>query len=53
MVLYTLQILLTRHTSLFNIHKKAWDDDLLKLFNVPKTLPPEVKNVPGRMDIRP
>ena len=34
-------------TSLFNIHKKAWDDDLLKLFNVPKTLLPEVKNCTG------
>ena len=34
-------------TSLFNIHKKAWDDDLLKLFNVPKILLPEVKNCTG------
>lgn len=29
-------------TSLFNIHENAWDDDLLKLFNVPRDGLPEV-----------
>tara|TARA_B100000795_G_scaffold249595_1_gene217224 strand:+ start:637 stop:2067 length:1431 start_codon:yes stop_codon:yes gene_type:complete len=31
-------------TMLYNIHTKQWDDDLLKLFNVPRQLLPEVKN---------
>jgi glycerol kinase len=30
-------------TSLFNIHTLAWDDELLTLFNIPKSLLPEVK----------
>ena len=30
-------------TMLFDIHKKAWDADLLKLFGVPRSLLPEVK----------
>jgi glycerol kinase len=30
-------------TMLLNIHGCQWDDDLLKLFNIPKTLLPEVK----------
>ena len=30
-------------TMLFDIHKKAWDADLLKLFSVPQPLLPEVK----------
>ncbi len=30
-------------TLLFNIHTMQWDDDLLKLFNIPKTMLPEVK----------
>jgi glycerol kinase len=30
-------------TMLFNIHTGAWDDDLLRLFNVPKSLLPEVR----------
>src|SRR4051794_3436798 len=29
-------------TQLFNIHTMAWDDELLKLFNVPRALLPEV-----------
>jgi len=30
-------------TLLFNIHKLEWDEDLLKLFNIPKAMLPEVK----------
>lgn len=30
-------------TMLFNIHELAWDDDLLRLFDIPKTLLPELK----------
>lgn len=30
-------------TLLFNIYDKKWDDDLLKLFNIPRILLPEVK----------
>jgi len=30
-------------TMLYNIHEKKWDDDLLKLFGVPKEILPEVK----------
>ena len=30
-------------TMLFNINTKQWDDELLKLFNIPKTMLPEVK----------
>ena len=30
-------------TMLFNIHSLQWDEDLLKLFNIPKSLLPEVK----------
>ncbi|MEM8615464.1 MAG: glycerol kinase GlpK [Pseudomonadota bacterium] len=30
-------------TSLYNIHTGTWDDDLLALFNVPRSLLPEVK----------
>jgi glycerol kinase len=30
-------------TMLFNIHTCDWDDDLLKLFNIPKNILPEVK----------
>lgn len=29
-------------TMLFNIHKKCWDDDLLKIFGVPEAMLPEV-----------
>lgn len=29
-------------TMLFNIHTLQWDDDLLKLFNIPKSILPEV-----------
>jgi hypothetical protein len=31
-------------TMLFNIHDQDWDDYLLKLFNVPGSLPPEVRD---------
>ena len=31
-------------TALFNIHNQCWDPELLKLFNVPATLLPEVKD---------
>ena len=31
-------------TLLFDIHKGAWDDDLLALFNVPRSMLPEVKD---------
>ena len=30
-------------TMIFNIHDLAWDDELLELFNIPKSLLPEVK----------
>ena len=30
-------------TMLFNIHTKEWDDELLKLFNIPKCILPAVK----------
>ena len=30
-------------TMLFNIHSQQWDDDLLQLFNIPKSILPEVK----------
>jgi glycerol kinase len=30
-------------TNLFNIHDMAWDDNLLEIFNVPKSVLPEVK----------
>ncbi|MEX1033379.1 MAG: glycerol kinase GlpK [Cellvibrionaceae bacterium] len=29
-------------TALFNIHSQQWDDDLLKLFNIPASLMPDV-----------
>jgi len=31
-------------TMLFNIHTGQWDDELLKLFNIPRSLLPEVKD---------
>ena len=31
-------------TMLFNIHTGNWDDDLLKLFNIPKAILPEVRS---------
>ncbi len=31
-------------TSLFNIEKQCWDNDLLKLFNVPSSILPEVRD---------
>lgn len=31
-------------TMLFNIHSLQWDDDLLALFNIPKSILPEVKS---------
>ena len=35
-------------TLLFNIHKGAWDEDLLRLFRVPSSLLPEVRDTAGR-----
>lgn len=40
-------------TMLFNIHDRAWDEDLLQLFKVPKSILPDVKPsnaVVGAMD---
>ena len=34
-------------TSLLNIHTGRWDDDLLKLFNVPRPVLPEVRDTAG------
>ncbi len=34
-------------TLLFNIHTLSWDEDLLKLFNIPKCILPEVKESSG------
>lgn len=31
-------------TMLFNIHQQCWDKELLKLFNIPENLLPDVKN---------
>ncbi|MDF2690916.1 MAG: glycerol kinase [Gammaproteobacteria bacterium] len=31
-------------TLLFNIHSQTWDEELLKIFNIPKSMLPEVKN---------
>jgi len=31
-------------TMLFNINKKIWDNNLLEIFNIPKSILPEVKN---------
>jgi len=31
-------------TLLFNIHKKEWDDEILKLLDIPKSLLPEVRS---------
>lgn len=31
-------------TMLFNIHTLAWDDDLLSLFDIPRSMLPEIKN---------
>lgn len=38
-------------TLLFNIHTLSWDDDLLKLFNIPRCMLPEVK--PSSYDFGP
>ncbi len=35
-------------TLLFNIHKGVWDEDLLRLFRVPSSLLPEVRDTAGR-----
>ena len=31
-------------TMLYNIHTLIWDDDLLKLFDIPKSMMPDIKN---------
>ena len=33
-------------TMLFNIHTLTWDDDILKLLDIPKSMLPQVKEVP-------
>ncbi|MCX5748752.1 MAG: glycerol kinase GlpK [Candidatus Saganbacteria bacterium] len=35
-------------TMLLNIKKKKWDKDLLKIFNIPESILPEVKNSSGK-----
>ena len=35
-------------TLLFNIHSGAWDDDLLALFRIPRSMLPEVKDCGGK-----
>ncbi len=34
-------------TMLYNIHTGCWDDDLLKLFGIPRSILPEVKDTAG------
>ena len=34
-------------TLLFNIHTLDWDDDLLKLFDIPRSMLPEIKDTSG------
>ena len=34
-------------TLLFNINTLTWDDDLLKIFDIPKTMLPEIKDTSG------
>ena len=36
-------------TMLFNIHTLAWDEDLLELFKIPKTMLPEVVESSGKL----
>ena len=31
-------------TMLFNIHKADWDDDILEIFNIPRSILPEIRN---------
>lgn len=38
-------------TSLFNIHTLEWDDELLKLFDIPKSMCPEVKDSVGHFGV--
>ena len=38
-------------TLLFNIHTQAWDDELLRLFNIPRALLPEVRDSAGEFGI--
>jgi len=35
-------------TMLFNIHDQRWDDELLRLFDVPRALMPDVRDCAGR-----
>ena len=35
-------------TLLFDIHKGGWDDDLLRLFKIPRVMLPEVKDTAGK-----
>ncbi|MDO5043979.1 MAG: glycerol kinase GlpK [Coriobacteriia bacterium] len=34
-------------TMLYNIHELAWDDELLELFNIPRSMMPEVRSSSG------
>jgi len=38
-------------TMLFNIHQQCWDDDLLKLLNIPKSLLPDVLDCAGNFGL--
>ena len=38
-------------TLLFNIHSQCWDDELLKLFDIPSALLPEVKDNAGMLGV--
>ena len=40
-------------TLLFNIHTGDWDDELLKLFGVPRAMLPEVQGMPRTISARP
>ena len=41
---HTTDISNASRTMLFNIHSLQWDDDLLKLFDIPKSMLPQVKS---------
>ncbi|MDD4081242.1 MAG: glycerol kinase GlpK [Eubacteriales bacterium] len=38
-------------TMLFNLEKQDWDDDLLRLFGVPRAMLPEVKDTAGQFGV--
>ena len=41
---HTTDVTNASRTMLFNIHTLQWDDGLLKIFDIPKTILPEVKS---------